>query len=154
MTNMQELFTQAREARFLRNQQEISQFDAALAGASPLLNNAHLKAWLLLFEDSARHVEVMDGLRHLVEQVSDDEYIPALIAVTPDLRFRAAGWLKRLYASVLNNADSRTVLIRHITHSPAVNITPVLDEVRRIAEEPYEPLASYAREVLTYGSFR
>lgn len=96
--------------RAMRSVEEIDAFDRIIQQLGTLPKEPDLLPDLLLAFDEAEDYEVRWALIHYVEAFDMENYVNALIEVTPQLLKQAPRWLLTLYVRVLNNDEYRTYL--------------------------------------------
>ena len=95
-----------RSFRFLRNRQEVDTFGSTLADISRLGNVTQAETENLYrpFAGSSAQQDVLWGLLHLIEDFDHDIWLPALVAVLPEMMAQSPDWADTVTARILNGA--------------------------------------------------
>lgn len=139
-----------RKSRHLRNEDEIAEFDFALAELPEQSedNVAYLTKLFDVFVDDCDQPEVMWGLLHFVESFDDETYISSLLLSIDDLLSKAEDWLEIILARVLNNDDSRNQLILALKSRPKTENKTVIELLEKFKTDEEPELRDSASEVL------
>lgn len=98
-------------ARRLRNDQEVAQFEQALAEASEHPDPALLPRLLRLFDDATDDYGLFWSLVHVIEDYESVTEVEALVRVLPSTIESAYEWMELLILRVVNDDQSRPILI-------------------------------------------
>ncbi len=126
-----EVILTLRNNQILATKEEVRNFDIALSALTeqPLDTQISLIPEIFfVFNDSCIYFEVMWGLLHYVESLGIEEYVPALVEVTPELSKSVNDWLEKFYIRLLISENGR-VLLRSILLHTQKDILSAVDEL-------------------------
>lgn len=96
-----------KENRLMQTEQEINNFESALAEIANNFNEEDLPEYHLILDDKCQHPEVMFGLVHFLESVELEKQLEAFIKVIPQLIIDAPEWTRVLHERILNDKFAR-----------------------------------------------
>ncbi|MEH2237529.1 Imm30 family immunity protein [Nostoc sp.] len=118
--NQNNLLANLRENRLMQTQQQVTDFENALAEIADNPDQQNLSAYHLILDDQCQQPEVMFSLIHFLESFDIEEQIGAFIKVVPQLMINAPEWTKIIHDRILND-DSACQVYQKILHSANLN---------------------------------
>jgi Immunity protein 30 len=109
-----------RENRLMHTQQQVTDFENALAEIADNPDEQNLSAYYLVLDDQCQRTEVMFSLIHFLESFDIEEQIAAFIKVVPQLMINAPEWTKIIHDRILND-DSACQVYQKLLHSANLN---------------------------------
>jgi hypothetical protein len=101
--NQNNLLAILRENRLMQTQQQVTNFENALAEIADNPDEQNLSAYHLVLDDQCQHPEVMFSLIHFLESFDIEEQIAAFIKVVPQLMINAPEWTRIIHDRILND---------------------------------------------------
>ncbi len=92
-----------RENRLMQTQQQVTDFENALAKIAENPDEQNLSAYHLVLDDQCQQPEVMFSLIHFLESFDIEEQIAAFIKVAPQLMINAPEWTRIIHDRILND---------------------------------------------------
>jgi len=118
--NQNNLLAILRENRFMQTQQQVTDFENALAEIADNPDEQNLSAYHLVLDDQCQQPEVMFSLIHFLESFDIEEQIAAFIKVVPQLMINAPEWTRIIHDRILND-DSACQVYQKLLHSANLN---------------------------------
>ncbi|MEH1938352.1 MAG: Imm30 family immunity protein [Nostoc sp.] len=118
--NQNNLLAILRENRLMQTQQQVTDFENALAEIADNPDKQNLSAYHLVLDDQCQQPEVMFSLIHFLESFDIEEQIAAFIKVVPQLMINAPEWTKIIHDRILND-DSACQVYQKLLHSANLN---------------------------------
>ncbi|MBN3947428.1 MAG: hypothetical protein HWQ38_13545 [Nostoc sp. NMS7] len=118
--NQNNLLAILRENRLMQTQQQVTDFENALAEIADNPDEQNLSAYHLVLDDQCQQPEVMFSLIHFLESFDIEEQIAAFIKVVPQLMINAPEWTKIIHDRILND-DSACQVYQKVLHSANLN---------------------------------
>ncbi|MEH2389850.1 MAG: Imm30 family immunity protein [Nostoc sp.] len=118
--NQNNLLAILRENRLMQTQQQVTDFENALAEIADNPDEQKLSAYHLVLDDQCQQPEVMFSLIHFLESFDIEEQIAAFIKVVPQLMINAPEWTKIIHDRILND-DSACQVYQKLLHSANLN---------------------------------
>ncbi|MEH2316384.1 Imm30 family immunity protein [Nostoc sp.] len=118
--NQNNLLAILRENRLMQTQQQVTDFENALAEIADNPDEQNLSAYHLILDDQCQQPEVMFSLIHFLESFDIEEQIAAFIKVVPQLMINAPEWTKIIHDRILND-DSACQVYQKLLHSANLN---------------------------------
>lgn len=118
--NQNNLLAILRENRLMQTQQQVTDFENALAEIADNPDEQNLSAYHLVLDDQCQQPEVMFSLIHFLESFDIEEQIAAFIKVVPQLMINAPEWTKIIHDRILND-DSACQVYQKLLHSANLN---------------------------------
>ncbi|MHC5821588.1 MAG: Imm30 family immunity protein [Nostoc sp.] len=118
--NQNNLLAILRENRLMQTQQQVTDFENALAEIADNPDEQNLSAYYLLLDAQCQQPEVMFSLIHFLEFFDIEEQIAAFIKVVPQLMINAPEWTKIIHDRILND-DSACQVYEKLLHSANLN---------------------------------
>ncbi|MFN6539779.1 MAG: Imm30 family immunity protein [Nostoc sp. EkiNYC01] len=94
-----------RENRLMQTQQQVTDFENALAEIADNPDEQNLSAYHLVLSDRCQQPEVMFSLIHFLESFDIEEQIAAFIQVVPQLMTDAPEWTRIIHDRILNDVQ-------------------------------------------------
>lgn len=130
----------------MTTEEEAREFDELLAKLAQANSLPWAGIWSI-FDDETEMHEVMWGLVHLIED-RPETYVPELVAGFESMREGAAPeWAELLVKRVLNNPDTRSLLVGAMGQS-AFRVDGLLRFLNHLAETKPPPLGVNAKEAI------
>lgn len=147
---MEDLIKILRENRHLRNEDEVAEFDSALAELPEQTddNIAYLTKLFDIFVDDCDQPEVMWGLLHFVEDFDDETYISAFLSSADKLSAKAGEWLEIILARILNNDDTKKHLLEGLQKNSNGKNEIIIKLLEKLKTDEDQELGNSANEVL------
>jgi len=99
----QEQLAHLRRTRFLRNPDEANTFESALSEIEQQeVTQPEAEDLYRIFQDSSSQQDVLWGLLHLIEHLDQGIWLPAFVAVLPEMMTNSAEWADTITARILN----------------------------------------------------
>ena len=92
-----------KENRLMQTEQEVNNFESALAEIANNFNEEDLPEYHLILNDECQHPEVMFSLVHFLESVELEKQLEAFVKVIPQLMIDASEWTRVLHERILND---------------------------------------------------
>lgn len=127
MTALERLF----QLRLLESPEAVKAFDAALAEIEVTETTA--PALLRCFDDRTRQPEVMWGLVHALETLSDVALVSCVLHASEALSQTAQEWLELLVLGQLNHPACRAIFLAAFHESPTAVKSALEPALRAIA---------------------
>ncbi|QFS47686.1 Imm30 family immunity protein [Nostoc sphaeroides] len=118
--NQNNLLAILRENRLMQTQQQVTNFENALAEIADNPDEQNLSAYHLVLDDQCQQPEVMFSLIHFLESFDIEEQIAAFIKVVPQLMINAPEWTRIIHDRILND-DSACQVYQKLLHSANLN---------------------------------
>ncbi|MEH2059840.1 MAG: Imm30 family immunity protein [Nostoc sp.] len=118
--NQNNLLAILRENRLMQNQQQVTDFENALAEIADNPDEQNLSAYHLVLDDQCQQAEVMFSLIHFLESFDIEEQIAAFIKVVPQLMINAPEWTRIIHDRILND-HSACQVYQKLLHSANLN---------------------------------
>ncbi|MEH2003388.1 MAG: Imm30 family immunity protein [Nostoc sp.] len=118
--NQNKLLAILRENRLMQTQQQVTDFENALAEIADNPDEQNLSAYHLVLDDQCQQPEVMFSLIHFLESFDIEEQIAAFIKVVPQLMINAPEWTKIIHDRILND-DSPCQVYQKLLQSANLN---------------------------------
>jgi hypothetical protein len=118
--NQNNLLAILRENRLMQTQQQVTNFENALAEIADNPDEHNLSAYHLVLDDQCQQPEVMFSLIHFLESFDIEEQIAAFIKVVPQLMINAPEWTRIIHDRILND-DSACKVYNQLLHSANLN---------------------------------
>jgi hypothetical protein len=118
--NQNNLLAILRENRLMQTQQQVTNFENALAEIADNPDEQNLSAYHLVLDDQCQHPEVMFSLIHFLESFDIEEQIAAFIKVVPQLMINAPEWTRIIHDRILND-DSACQVYQKLLYSANLN---------------------------------
>jgi hypothetical protein len=122
-----------RSARFLRKPEEVHTFESALSEIERQggVMQSEAEDLYRVFEDSSAQQDVLWGLLHLIEHLDQDIWLPAFIAVLPEMMTKSSEWADTITARILNTERILPALEALLRSAPRSReaILPILEEL-------------------------
>jgi hypothetical protein len=118
--NQNNLLAILRENRLMQTQQQVTDFENALAEIADNPDEQNLSAYHLVLDDQCQQPEVMFSLIHFLESFDIEEQIGAFIKVVPQLMINAPEWTRIIHDRILND-DSGCQVYQKLLHSANLN---------------------------------
>jgi Immunity protein 30 len=118
--NQNNLLAILRENRLMQTQQQVTDFENALAEIADNPDEQNLSAYHLILDDQCQQPEVMFSLIHFLESFDIEEQIAAFIKVVPQLMINAPEWTRIIHDRILND-DSACQVYQKLLHSANLN---------------------------------
>jgi len=118
--NQNNLLAILRENRLMQTQQQVTDFENALAEIADNPDEQNLSAYHLVLDDQCQQPEVMFSLIHFLESFDIEEEIAAFIKVVPQLMINAPEWTKIIHDRILND-DSACQVYQKLLHLANLN---------------------------------
>ncbi|MEH1908836.1 MAG: Imm30 family immunity protein [Nostoc sp.] len=118
--NQNNLLAILKENRLMQTQQQVTDFENALAEIADNPDEQNLSAYHLVLDDQCQQPEVMFSLIHFLESFDIEEQIAAFIKVVPQLMINAPEWTKIIHDRILND-DSACEVYQKLLHSANLN---------------------------------
>ncbi|MEH2414391.1 Imm30 family immunity protein [Nostoc sp.] len=118
--NQNNLLAILRETRLMQTQQQVTDFENALAEIADNPDQQKFSAYHLVLDDQCQQPEVMFSLIHFLESFDIEEQIAAFIKVIPQLMINAPEWTKIIHDRILND-DSACQVYQKLLHSANLN---------------------------------
>ncbi|MEH2456650.1 Imm30 family immunity protein [Nostoc sp.] len=118
--NQNNLLAILRENRLMQTQQQVTDFENALAEIADNPDQQNLSAYDLILDDQCQQPEVMFSLIHFLESFDIEEQIAAFIKLLPQLMINAPEWTKIIHDRILND-DSACQVYQKLLHSANLN---------------------------------
>ncbi|MFN6519295.1 MAG: Imm30 family immunity protein [Nostoc sp. CreGUA01] len=118
--NQNNLLAILRENRLMQTQQEVTDFENALAEIADNPDEQNLSAYHLVLDDRCQQPEVMFSLIHFLESFDIEKQIAAFIKVVPQLMLDAPEWTRIIHDRILND-DSACHVYQKLLHSANLN---------------------------------
>ncbi|MHC5933070.1 Imm30 family immunity protein [Nostoc sp.] len=118
--NQNNLLAILRENRLMQTQQQVTDFENALAEIADNPDEQNLSAYHLVLDDQCQQPEVMFSLIHFLESFDIEEQIAAFIKVVAQLMINAPEWTKIIHDRILND-DSACEVYQKLLHSANLN---------------------------------
>lgn len=118
--NQNNLLAILRENYLMQTQQQVTDFENALAEIADNPDEQNLSAYHLVLDDQCQQPEVMFSLIHFLESFDIEEQIAAFIKVVPQLMINAPEWTKIIHDRILND-DSACQVYQKVLHSANLN---------------------------------
>lgn len=118
--NQNNLLAILRENRLMQTQQQVTDFENALAEIADNPDEQNLSAYHLVLDDQCQHPEVMFSLIHFLESFEIEEQIAAFIKVVPQLMIDTPEWTRIIQDRILND-DSACQVYQKLLHSANLN---------------------------------
>ncbi|MEH1871586.1 Imm30 family immunity protein [Nostoc sp.] len=118
--NQNNLLAILRENRLMQTQQQVTDFENALAEIADNSDEQNLSAYHLVLDDQCQQPEVMFSLIHFLESFDIEEQIAAFIKVVPQLMINAPEWTRIIHDRILND-DSACQVYQKLLHSANLN---------------------------------
>jgi len=118
--NQNNLLAILRENRLMQTQQQVTDFENALAEIADNPDEQNLSAYHFVLDDQCQQPEVMFSLIHFLESFDIEEQIAAFIKVVPQLMINAPEWTRIIHDRILND-DSACQVYQKLLHSANLN---------------------------------
>ncbi|MEH2292428.1 Imm30 family immunity protein [Nostoc sp.] len=118
--NQNNLLAILRENRLMQTQQQVTNFENALAEIADNPDERNLSAYHLVLDDQCQQPEVMFSLINFLESFDIEEQIAAFIKVVPQLMINAPEWTRIIHDRILND-DSACQVYQKLLHSANLN---------------------------------
>ncbi|MCW5315143.1 hypothetical protein GTQ43_15405 [Nostoc sp. KVJ3] len=118
--NQNNLLAILRKNRLMQTQQQVTDFENALAEIADNPDEQNLSAYHLILDDQCQQPEVMFSLIHFLESFDIEEQIAAFIKVVPQLMIDAPEWTRIIHDRILND-DSACQVYQKLLHSANVS---------------------------------
>ncbi|MEH1788287.1 Imm30 family immunity protein [Nostoc sp.] len=118
--NQNNLLAILRENRLMQTQQQVTDFENALAEIADNPDEQNLSAYHLVLDDQCQQPEVMFSLIHFLESFDIEEQIAAFIKVVPQLMINAPEWTRIIHDRILND-DSACKAYHKLLQSANLN---------------------------------
>ncbi len=118
--NQNNLLAILRENRLMQTQQQVTNFENALAQIADNPNEQNLSAYHLVLSDRCEQPEVMFSLIHFIESFDIEEQIAAFIQIIPQLMTDAPEWTRIMHNRIIND-DSACQVYQKLLHSANIN---------------------------------
>lgn len=118
--NQNNLLAILRKNRLMQTQQQVTDFENALAEIADNPDEQNLSAYHLVLDDQCQQPEVMFSLIHFVESFDIEEQIAAFIKVVPQLMINAPEWTRIIHDRILND-DLACQFYQKLLHSANLN---------------------------------
>ncbi|MCC5631430.1 immunity 30 family protein [Nostoc sphaeroides CHAB 2801] len=118
--NQNNLLAILRENCLMHTQQQVTDFENALAEIADNPDEQNLSAYHLVLDDQCQQPEVMFSLIHFLESFDIEEQIAAFIKVVPQLMIDAPEWTRIIHDRILND-DSACQVYQKFLHSANLN---------------------------------
>ncbi len=118
--NQNNLLAILRENCLMQTQQQVTDFEKALAEIADNPDEQSLSAYHLVLDDQCQQPEVMFSLIHFVESFDIEEQIAAFIKVVPQLMINAPEWTRIIHDRI-SNEDSACRAYHKLLHSANLN---------------------------------
>ncbi|PHM10090.1 Imm30 family immunity protein [Nostoc sp. 'Peltigera malacea cyanobiont' DB3992] len=118
--NQNNLLAILRKNRLMQTQQQVTDFENALAEIADNPDEQNLSAYHLVLDDQCQQPEVMFSLIHFLESFDIEEQIAAFIKVVPQLMIDAPEWTRIIHDRILND-DSACQVYHKLLHSANLN---------------------------------
>ncbi|MBD7942534.1 Imm30 family immunity protein [Psychrobacillus sp. FSL K6-2684] len=136
--------------RFMKTENEILLFEEALEEIGKT-DDYHIIAKLIeVLEDDTEHEEVMWGLVHTIEYLSEfspKEGLKSLINAIPDNIEKCRGWLEILHFRILNHDEYRKLYGQALKEIDAQNQKIVLNLLNDIKNEAPDKFGVKVEEI-------
>lgn len=140
--------------RFLRNQQEIFDFENALSSILNMKDLNHIENLCMGFDDETENDEVMFGLIHAIESYDNvfgsEQSLKKLSASLPYMLPHAKEWAKILHKRILNHEPSQKIYAKIISESDENIKKIVLQHVTEIKKENPKKFENPVDEFISY----
>lgn len=134
--------------RLVSDESEVASFECALEALAGIASEEVVRELHLVFDDAARHREVVFGLIHLLESLDMGVQIRAFVRAAPDMEKHASEWTRILLFRLLNEPAARGCLVEALRHGD-VNALEVFKVILgEIASSEKPPLSLHAGSVL------
>ncbi|MEH2411260.1 Imm30 family immunity protein [Nostoc sp.] len=101
--NQNNLLAILRQNRLMQTQQQVTDFENALAEIANNPEQQNLSAYHLILDGQCQQPEVMFSLIDFLESFDIEEQIAAFIKVVPQLMINAPEWTKIIHDRILND---------------------------------------------------
>ena len=118
--NQNNLLAILRENRLMQTQQQVTDFENALAEIADNPDEQNLSAYHLVLDDQCQQPEVMFSLIHFLESFDIEEQIAVFIKVVPQLMINAPEWTRIIHDRILNDSSACQVY-QKLLHSANLN---------------------------------
>lgn len=144
------LLTELRLSSALRNEDEVTRFEDALAEVAALDDPDAIPELTELLDDSSDRPEVMFSIVHLIEDFEFGEYFSRLLPVLPRLSQRAPYWATVLHTRILNSPQARGIYAEEARRADPAAREAARAMLRSIRERKPK-FADACDEVLTHA---
>lgn len=149
MMNIEEKFQQLRENRFMRNREEVENFEEVLQSILEENDKKLIKGLCSAFDDESDQHDVMFGLIHAVEWRYDKEGLCEFIQVIPSMLPHAKEWASLLLFRILNAKNFRENFTRILIKLRPEVRNEIVDLLKEIKEEDPKQFEKSVDEVLS-----
>ncbi|MCC5643031.1 immunity 30 family protein [Nostoc sp. CHAB 5824] len=118
--NQNNLLAILRKNRLMQTQQQVTNFENALAEIADNPDEENLSVYHLVLDDQCQQPEAMFSLIHFLESFGIEEQITAFIKVVPQLMINAPEWTRIIHDRILNDG-SACQLYQKLLHSANLN---------------------------------
>jgi len=104
--NQNNLLATLQENRLMQTEEQVTNFENALAEIAENPDENNLSAYHLILDDQCQQPEVMFSLIHFLESFDMKKQITAFIHVVPQLMITAPEWTRIIHSRILNDVSA------------------------------------------------
>ncbi|WP_071992858.1 Imm30 family immunity protein [Aphanizomenon flos-aquae] len=104
--NQNNLLATLQENRLMQTEEQVTNFENALAEIAENPDENKLSAYHLILDDQCQQPEVMFSLIHFLESFDMEKQITAFIEVVPQLMITAPEWTRIIHNRILNDVSA------------------------------------------------
>jgi len=118
--NQNNLLATLQENRLMQTEEQVTNFENALAEIAENPDENNLSAYHLILDDQCQQPEVMFSLIHFLESFDMEKQITAFIHVVPQLMITPPEWTRIIHNRILND-ESACGVYQNLLHSANLN---------------------------------